>query len=135
MMIFLGGYFSIQGVEPVETGSATNITGDSNYTGYKITGGSNFLFDATTISIFGISVGIGLLTSWAIKSPVPIGASLFGGFLVALFVGGWSIVNNLTQGSWSNWIITGIVSLIAIIIGIISAWTIIEIFAGQAGAD
>ena len=132
MLVFLGGYFAIQGVEPSEKSGAINITSDPDYTGYKITG-EVLSIGLSEVSIIGISVGLGFLASWAIKSPVPIGAGLFSGILAALYIRSATVINNITpQG---NWVISGIIGIIGICIGILAAFTIIEYFAGQTGAD
>jgi hypothetical protein len=135
MLVFLAGFFAINSVEPVESSSAINITSSSDYTDYKITGGIMSIDGTSVIAILGVSVSIGIFVSWIMKSPVPVGAALFSGFIAALYIGVWSAINNLVQASWSSWIITGIVSMVAILIGLICGFTIIEMFAGQAGAE
>lgn len=111
---------------------AINITGNETYTGYKVTGGI-FSWDTLTITVMGISVALGLFTGWILKSPVPVGAALFSGFIVALFIAPASMIYNLDPTH--NWVVSSIISLIAIIIGILASLTIVETFMQQRGAD
>ena len=85
MLVFLGGFFTIQGVEPPEKGSAINVTSDPDYSSYNIAG-EVFAIDDVLVGILGASVILGGLSAWALKSPIPIGAALFSGFLALLYV-------------------------------------------------
>lgn len=130
MLVFLAGFFAINGVNPVEENAAYNFTDDPDYQSYIITGD---IFDVTTLSIFGVSITIGLISSALLHSPVPLGACFFSGFIAALYIKSAGVIGNLAPSG--NWIISGIITLVGIAIGLIAAFTIIEFFAGQAGAD
>lgn len=133
MLVFLAGFFSINNVNPPESSSAINVTSDTTYTGYKIAG-EILSIDLTTVSIMGVSITIGAIASILMKSPVPVGASLFSGFLALLYVKSAIVIDTIV-GAQNNWILTGIISLVAILIGILATFTIVEMFAGQVGAD
>lgn len=132
MLVLLAGFFTIQGVPPTESGSAVNVTSDTDFTDYEITGGF-FALDTLTVSVFGIAFGLGILFGWVLKSPIPIAAGLFSGFISAIYIRSASVINNIIPSG--NWIISSIVGLVGIIIGILAAITIIEMFAQQTGAD
>lgn len=139
MLVFLSGFFTIQGVEPPESSGAINISGEGEveegvtYTEKFSITGEVFKMGTLDILVLGVPAAIGLLVSIGLKSPVPLGAALFSGFLMLLYVKSATVINNVApQG---NWIISGIIGLIGICIGILAAFTIIEYFAGQTGAD
>ena len=134
MLVFLGGFFTIQGVEPPEKGSAINVTSDPDYSSYNIAG-EVFAIDDVLVGILGASVILGGLSAWALKSPIPIGAALFSGFLALLYVRSATIINDITPEGQVGWIIPAIIGLIGICIGILAAFTIIEYLAQQTGAD
>lgn len=113
---------------------AINVSEESNYTGYKITGGF-FSFDGAGVTLgigaFTIPFLFGLLSGWLLKSPVPIGAGLFSGLIAGFYVGTATILYNLT----TNVIINSMIGLIGIGIGILAFIAIIEMFSGTGGAN
>jgi hypothetical protein len=137
MLIFLGGFFTTSTGDPSASTNAVNITGDATIDGKSYTDKFKlenlFTFDEITGSIFGISLVVGALASWAIKSPVPIAAGIFSAFISLIYANSANIINSITPQD--NWILTGLITLIGILIAIIAGFTIIEMFAGQTGAD
>ena len=131
ILLLFSGFFPTDS----EQFNADNITSDAAYDEYKITG-EIFSFSALSVSlgvggIIGFSFGA--IVSWFIKSPVPIGAGLFSGFLAGLYVGSISILDSLNVVN--NTIITNLIILISIGIGILAFIAIIEMFTGTGGAN
>lgn len=132
MLVFLAGTFAIQGTVPHESSYAINVSSNETFSSYSIAG-EIFSLDGVILTIIGVTVTVGAFLSWAIKSPVPIGAAIFSSIISTLYYNGAKVIENLIpQG---NWILFGIITVVGIIIGILAAFTIIEMFAGQAGAD
>jgi len=133
VLVYLAPTFEIQGVQPQAGADAKNVSNDANFSAYKLSG-DPLSITGTSITIFGISIAIGLVVSWAIKSPVPIGAALFTGIVAALYVQSNTIIKGVIPSN-IYWIITGIIDIVFICIGIIVMFTVIEIFSGQMGVD
>lgn len=136
LMLFNSILLLFSGFFPTDTDQydAINITGDSDYQDYKITGGFfSFGLDSITLGAgaFAVFFSFGLLASWAMKSPVPIGAGLFSGLIAGLYVGPAVVIYNLTD----NIIVTGIIGIISIAIGVLAFIAIIEMFSGTGGAN
>jgi len=135
MLIMTTPFFPItyEGETPY---GAKNITADTNITQYQ-----EFNIDIWDLlfgehgagGVLGLIVGgaVGAGIAWATKSPIPIGACAFGGFVSGMFLGTWSVLNKITQNGYIN----GLIGIIGIILGILIAITIIESLMGQAGAD
>jgi len=144
MLVMFGMFFKIGDTMPLGETDAQNITGDAEIeTGatyaerFTLT---NILFNWDTGSVTILTIGIGLTTlfGWALKSPVPIGAGLFSTFIALLYYKSAAIITTFAEASGDDtsiYIITGMITLIGIIIAILAAFTITEMFAGQTGAD
>lgn len=133
MLVYLEDTFSIQGIPPQAGSNAQNVSDDANYTDYKISG-NPLSITGSSITIIGIFVSIGFLISFAIKSPIPIGAMLVAGVVANLYYQSNTIVKSVIPGDM-YWVIVGIIDIVLICIAIILAFTVAEIFSGQAGAD
>jgi len=132
ILLLFSGFF------PTDTSqyNAINITEDADYNEYKITGD---IFSLDTSGVY-LGVGsvisftlIGVIAAWAFKSPVPVGAGLFSGFLTSLYVSSSSVLTGLNLTS--NPIISGVISLVGIGIGVLAFISIIEMFSGTGGAN
>ena len=127
MLVLFSSFFA------ATTGTdAINITSDATFVGYKVSGSFAAMLESSVL-VMGVAFGIGILGAWAVKSTVPIGVGLFAGFLVALYIGPATVLYNLDPTN--NWIISGIISILGIIIGILAALSVTEMFAGQTGVD
>ena len=127
MLLLFSGFFTPYGSDASE--GAVNVTADENYTVYNV---KNAIVDwgLTEFSVMGVSVLIGVAAAWLMKSPAPIAAALFGGLMINLYLAPMKVIFNLTQ----NWIIVGFLSIITIIMGILAAIALMNIFAG-GGVD
>lgn len=128
VLLLLAGYFPTSG----SIGKPVDVTGDSDYTKYKIGGTQSlFTFGGTSAAIMGFSLGLGVISMWLVKSTIPLAACGVGGVVTALYVGPAAVLLQITQ----NAIVTGIISLIGVLLGIMVGFMIIEWFANQQGID
>jgi len=142
VLVMFAGFFTIGDISPIGADDALNMTSDAVFqdpdTGEWFTYAETFelsdLFSADegTVTILGIGLGLTVLFGWALKSPIPIGAGLFGTFIAILAYNTSAVFNSIAP---DNWIVNGLIALIGIVIGILGALAIVEMFAGQTGAD
>ena len=128
VLILLAGYFPTSDT----IGTPEDITGDSDYTKYKLGGTQTiFTFDVVTVTVMGVSIGLGILGALAIRSTIPLAAGLVGGLVSTLYLGPATILMEITQ----NTIVVGIITLLGILLGIMVGFIVLEWLANQAGAD
>ena len=136
MLCLLGVFFTVDNQLPSSGVNAKNITGDATISGESYGDvfnlGNLFSFDKAGGILFGLSLSVGVFAAWIIKSPIPIGAGLFSGFILLLYTNTAGVLNTLTPSG--NWVITGLITLIGIIIAILAGFTIIDMFSGQQEA-
>ncbi len=79
----------------------------------------------------GVSLGLGVLGSWGVKSTVPLAAACLGGLVTSLYIGPVAVIYELTQ----NILVLGLISIIGLVLGILIGFTVLEWFAGQQGVN
>lgn len=135
MLIMVSSFFPVTTIEdiPVDVINKTEYAQYSNSSSFNLDAW-DIMFGSGTGGIFGLIIGlaIGGGLAWVTKSPVPIGACTFGGFIAGLFMGTWGTLETL--GSFNAYVST-LISIIGLIVGILIAATIIEALMGQQGAD
>jgi len=134
MLCLFAVFFSQTASPPaISEDQAINVSTDPTYGSYTITGDIAVLRDSEIVLLgVGITLGLSFLASWAIKSPIPIGVGLFIS-IIALFTAPAAIIYQLDPTH--NWIVSGIITVISIIIGILAALSIVEMFTQQQGVD
>lgn len=128
MLLLFIPYFPNSGT----VGNPMDINQDTNFTKYKVGGEQAILTGGGVMgAIMGISIMGGLFGSWAIKSTVPLAASTVGGIVAALYVGPATVLYSLNITN--NVLITGIISILGIVIGIMTGFMVLEWLANQQG--
>lgn len=134
MLVFLAGSFTINNLSPTGSSDAINVSSSGEYEQYNLSSaGSIFSLNSTTMTIMGVAVAVGIILAWVMKSPIPLGAAIFAGFVGSLYTSAASVIYSIIPSG--NWIIAGIIGLLGICIAVLVGFTIIEYFAQQTGAD
>lgn len=113
-------------------GASDDLGDGTDYESFRIEG--SFLSIGTEeIAVFGVSMILSLLFTWAVKSPIPIAVALFGNVIWLLYVKPATILASLDITGSS--IIAGLLAMFGIIIGILATLYVIEFFGSQQGVD
>ena len=139
-LIIFSGYFVHSPTDPSSPYGATDIISDEDISGYqevgRITSFLSALFgSAATLFIIGTmivgSAVIGWFTGGAKNLPLALGIGIFLGMVIALFNATSKVFMHITENSIVGYLIT----LIFIIIGLVTIWTVAEMFMGSRGVD
>jgi len=123
--------FSVFFIGSPASEGAINVSSDATYAGYKLSGDAA-TFAGSSIIIAGVTISVGAALAWLMKSPVPIGVAIFSSVMV-LFTAPAAIIYQI--GGTQNYIVVGIIEIIAICIGILAFIAVAEMFTQQGGGE
>ena len=128
MLVLFGFFFSNS--LPVE---AVNITANETAKGYALTGGIDFITGENSIllGISAVGIGLGGIGSWLTKSTIPIGIGVFGA-VIGIFHTFGMVIYNIDPTH--NWMILAIIDLLAICLGLLVAYDVVEMLTQQRGS-
>ena len=123
--------FPATGYDP----STINVT--EQYGGYTLDRGPialmGMIFPASALAAMGAIGATSLILGLLAKSIVPLGAGAFVAIITGLYIGASGILFNIDPTN--NPIISGLITIVGIVIGIIVVFSVAEMFVGQSGAD
>jgi len=121
--------------------NAGDITGDSDYTQYKVNNAGDLLkilWDFGGIwggVVTGSIAGLALVTALATKNYILIGVGLFLGFLSGFFVMTTSFLLSLNQSMGNSAEVNTVISIVSICLGLLCLFAVIDMFAPGRAAE
>ena len=134
MIIMLSPFFPTTGI----TEGIDDVTNDSSYTKYDVSRGSGNLLSiiGSGFVVWGPSAiigGLALLAAFISKNYVWLGVGLFVSIITGLYINITNIITKLDVTN--NSVITGMITLLAIAIGILSVFAIVDMFAPGSAVE
>ena len=141
LIIFNGMLVLLASMFPVYQPGAVDVTGDTDYAKFSSLSNPNMLWNmiivggaATLSTLVGVTVFGWFSRGISINALQVVGIASFIGAVTGLWFGVSQVFTAISSFA-DNQYFTGFYAIITICIGIIVAWSVIEMFIGQTGVD